>query len=76
MTTLEAARWTDERWAWVALALVRPIVGRARAYHDLLGRLDSATEVFHASHQDLAGVVGDEAAAALRAFDWRRAARE
>jgi DNA processing protein len=76
VTTLEAARWTDERWAWVALALVRPIVGRARAYHDLLRRVGSAMEVFHTSHRDLAEVVGSEAATALRAFDWRRAARE
>jgi DNA processing protein len=72
--TLEAGP-PDERWAWVALALVRPIAGRARAYHDLL-HLGSAAQVFHASRQALAGVVGEDAAAAVRGLDWRRAARE
>ncbi len=75
VTTLEAGPLTDERWAWVALALVRPVASRARAYHDLL-QLGSPVEVFHASQRVLAGVVGEDAAAALRACDWRRVARE
>ena len=75
VTMLEAGPQTDERWAWVALALVRPVTSRARAYHDLL-RLGSPVEIFQASRRSLAEVTGEEAAAALRAFDWRRAAGE
>ena len=33
---LEAETMTDERWAWVAMALVREIAGNARRLHDLL----------------------------------------
>ena len=72
---LEAEAMTDERWAWVAMALVREIAGNARRFHDLLG-LGSPADVFRASHRTLADAVGTEAAAGLRAFDWRRAARE
>jgi DNA processing protein len=62
----------EERWAWVALAMVRTIGERARRYHDLLG-LGSPADVFRASRRTLAGLVGDEAAADLVAFDWQRA---
>jgi DNA processing protein len=65
---------TDERWAWVALALVREIAGNFRRYHDLL-RLGSPADVFRTSRRTLAGAVGDEAAGALATFDWRRTAR-
>ncbi len=63
----------EERWAWVALAMVREIGGAARRYDDLL-RLGSPADVFRASRRALAGVVGDGVAHGLMAFDWRRAA--
>src|SRR5262245_39576329 len=75
LMTLRAEVETDERWAWVALALVREVTGRARRYHDLL-RLGSPVDVFSAPRPALAELVGNEAAAALLAFDWPRAARE
>jgi DNA processing protein len=64
-----------ERWAWVALAMVREVVGGARRYHDLL-RLGSPLDIFHTPRPVLAEVVGDGIAASLGTFDWRRAARE
>jgi DNA processing protein len=75
VTMLEGRSPAVERWAWVALALVRPVATRARAYHDLL-RLGSPADVFQASRRALAEVVGEEAAAAILALDWRRAARD
>jgi DNA processing protein len=63
----------DDRWAWVALALV-PELGRdARRYHDLL-RLGSPVEVLGASRRALASVAGDDLAAAIAGFDASRAA--
>jgi DNA processing protein len=65
----------DERWAWVALALVRDVGWNTRRYHDLL-RLGPPAEVLRASRRALAGVAGDEAAAGIAAFDAARAAGE
>ena len=45
--TLESVGSTDERWAWVALAMVREVGGNARRYDDLL-RLGPPSEVFQA----------------------------
>jgi DNA processing protein len=74
VTMLEGRSPAVERWAWVALALVRPVAARARAYHDLL-RLGSPADVFQASRGALAAVVGEDAAAAILVFDWRQAVR-
>ena len=71
--TLEPVSATEERWAWVALALVREVVGSARRYHDLL-QLGSPADVFETPRRDLEAVVGPEAAAGLTGFDWLRAA--
>lgn len=65
----------DERWAWVALAMVREITGRARCYDALL-RLGPPVDAFGAPRQRVAELAGDGVAAALVRFDWRRAARE
>jgi DNA processing protein len=61
-------RAMDERWAWVALALVREVGWNARRYHDLL-RLGPPAAVFAASRRALAGVAGDEVAAGISACD-------
>ena len=66
-------RLTDERWAWVALALVPEVGANLRRYHDLL-RLGSPAEIFCTPARELAGVVGDVAARAISRFDWQRAA--
>jgi len=76
----EAARETvsrvpDERWAWVALALVPEVGGNARRYHDLL-RLGSPADVFRAPYRVLAGVVGEVPAMAIARFDWEQTARQ
>jgi DNA processing protein len=71
----EAVSVTEERWAWVALALVREVCGNARRYHDLL-RLGPPAEVLRMPRRQLAGAVGEQATAAVEAFDWRRAAHE
>jgi DNA processing protein len=73
--TLDLRPPADERWAWVALALVRPVISRGRTYHDLLG-LGSPAEVFGTSRHALAGVAGEEVATAISAFDWRQAAQD
>lgn len=75
MGTLEAVTVTDERWAWVALAMVREVGGNARRYHDLL-RLGSPADAFRASRRTLASAAGEEAAAGIGALDWRRVAGE
>jgi DNA processing protein len=72
--TLESVASTEERWAWVALAMVREVSGNARRYDALLG-LGLPVDVFRAPRRTLAGVVGEEAAAGLARFDWQRAAR-
>lgn len=72
--TLESAATTDERWAWVALAMVREVGGNARR-QDALLRLGAPADVFRASRRVLAGLVGEEVAADLVSFDWRGAAR-
>jgi DNA processing protein len=65
----------DERWAWVALALVQDVAANARRYHDLL-RMGPPAELFGASHKVLAGVVGEGAALAMASLDWQRAGRQ
>jgi DNA processing protein len=72
--TLASMVETEERWAWVALAMVREVGGNARRYNDLL-RLGPPADVFRASRRVLAGVVGEEVAAGLVRFDWRQATR-
>ncbi len=72
--TPESVGSTDERWAWVALAMVREVGGNARRYDDLL-RLGSPSEVFQAPRRVLASMVGEDVAAGLARFDWRQAAR-
>ncbi len=59
---------TDERWAWVALALVPDVGWNARRYHDLLG-IGTPAELFRASRRALAARVGDELATAVTGFD-------
>jgi DNA processing protein len=75
VTAVEAVPVAEERWAWVALALVREVAANARRYHDLL-RLGSPAEAFQASHRTLASAVGEATARAVAGFAWRRAARE
>ena len=75
VTTLEAVTVADERWAWVSLGLVREIAANARRYHDVLLRVGPPSEVFRTSRRALAGVVGEEAAAAVAGFDWRGSTR-
>ena len=75
MMTLRAGAESDERWAWVALAMVRGVTGRARRYHDLLS-LCAPVDVFQAPRRVLAELVGEEAAAGILSFDWRGAAHE
>jgi DNA processing protein len=72
--TLKSVVGTEERWAWVALAMVREVQGNARRYSDLL-RLGPPAEVFLMSRQALAGTAGEEVAAGLTGFDWRGAVR-
>jgi DNA processing protein len=72
--TLDSVAATDERWAWVALAMVREVGGNARRYAALL-RFGPPAEVFQASPGVLAGEVGEEVAAGLVRFDWQGAAR-
>jgi DNA processing protein len=64
----------DERWAWVALALVREVGWNVRRYHDLLA-VGSPAELFRSSRRALAGVVGDEVATAVAGFGWEDLAR-
>src|SRR5215510_9994923 len=65
----------DERWAWVALALVPEVSGHARRYHDLL-RLGTPAEVFRTPRRVLADTVGETAAAAISRFGWERATHQ
>jgi DNA processing protein len=65
----------DERWAWVALALVRGLEGHARRYHDLL-RLGPPAEVFRMPRRALAAVAGDSVAGEIARLDAARAAGE
>jgi DNA processing protein len=76
----EAARETvsrvpDERWAWVALALVPEVGDNARRYHDIL-RLGTPAEVFCMPPRLLAAAIGEVPAAAISRFDWERAAHQ
>src|SRR5215471_13390321 len=65
----------DERWAWVALALVPEVGGNARRYQDLL-RLGPPAEVFRSSSRALGTAVGEAAATAITGFGWRRVAQQ
>ncbi|MBI3455863.1 MAG: DNA-protecting protein DprA [Candidatus Rokubacteria bacterium] len=58
----------DDRWAWVALALVPRVGWNARCYHDLLA-VGAPAELFRVSRRALAAKVGDELASALKAFE-------
>jgi DNA processing protein len=58
----------DDRWTWVALALVPGVGFGTRRYHALL-ELGEPPELFRQSHARLAGSVGDEVAGAIRRFD-------
>lgn len=60
----------EERWAWVALAMV-PGVGLGR-YHGLLAAGRPA-ELFAMSRRDLAARAGEEVAKAIKGFDRGRA---
>jgi DNA processing protein len=71
--TLDSVAATEERWAWVALAMVREVSGNARRYDELL-RLGPPADVFRAGRRAVAGAVGEEVAGALARFGWRRAA--
>ena len=75
VTALGAVTVPDERWAWVALALVPEVAGNARRYHDLL-RLGPPAHLFGGSRRGLAGAVGAETALGIAGFDWRRTARQ
>jgi DNA processing protein len=75
VTAVEAVPVADERWAWVALALVREVAASARRYHDLL-RLGSPAQAFQTPHRTLVSAVGDAAATAVAGFDWRRVGRQ
>ena len=68
-------RLPDERWAWVALALVPDVGPNIGRYHDLL-QLGSPAEIFCTPPRVLADAVGEVAAAAISRFDWERAARQ
>lgn len=58
----------NERWSWVALALVPAVGWNARRYHELLD-MGSPAELFRASRRALAARVGDGLARAIKAFD-------
>jgi DNA processing protein len=65
----------DERWAWVALALVPEVGGNARRYQDLL-RLGPPAEVFRSSSRALGTAVGAACAGAIAGFGWQRVAQQ
>lgn len=75
VTTLGRPTADDERWAWVALALIPGIGGSLQRYHDLL-RLGTPAEVLEASPPELTDAVGNVAAREVATFDWQRAARQ
>jgi DNA processing protein len=75
VATLEPVTVPDERWAWVALAMVPGVMGNDRRYHDLLS-LGLPADILEASPRALAEVAGSRAAAAVGDFAWRRAARQ
>jgi DNA processing protein len=58
----------DDRWMWVALALVDAIGWNAPRYHGCLA-IGTPGELFRASRRALAGRLGDELAAAIAGFD-------
>jgi DNA processing protein len=62
----------DDRWAWVALALVTGVGTNARRYHDLL-QVAPPAELLRTGRRALADRVGHEWATRLHALD-RRAA--
>jgi DNA processing protein len=65
--TTDARDARDERWAWVALALVPAVGWDARRYHDLLA-VGTPAELFRVSRRALASRVGDELAGAITGF--------
>ncbi len=75
VTTLGSSTADDERWAWVALALIPEIGGSLRRYHDLL-RLGPPAEVLEASSPELTDALSSVAAREVASLDWRRAARQ
>jgi len=58
----------DERWSWVALALVPAVGWNARRYHELLA-VGSPAELFRTSRRVLASRVGDDLARAVAECD-------
>lgn len=58
----------DDRWAWVALALVPGVGWNVRRYHELLG-VGRPVELFRASRKALTTTIGGELATAMRGFD-------
>jgi DNA processing protein len=58
----------DERWAWVALALVPGVGWNAERYHALLA-VASPANLFATPRRTLAARIGDELAAAVAGFD-------
>jgi len=63
----------DDRWAWVALALVRGVGSNAQRYHDLLG-VGPPAELLRASRAALTSAVGDALASAVTELDARAVA--
>lgn len=58
----------DDRWAWVALALVPEVGWNAQRYHDLL-TVGSPAELFRASRRALGDKVGERLARAVKGFE-------
>jgi DNA processing protein len=58
-----------DRWAWVALALVREVGWNARRYHDLLA-IAPPSALFRSPRRVLGAEAGTEVASAIAGFDW------
>lgn len=63
----------DDRWAWVALALVPGVGWNARRYHELLG-VGRPAELLRASRKALGSAIDAELAAAMAEVDARAVA--
>jgi DNA processing protein len=68
MVKEEMSQLDDDRWTWVALALVPAIGWNARRYADCLA-IGPPGELFRSPRRALAGRLGDEVAAAITGFD-------
>jgi DNA processing protein len=58
----------DDRWAWVALALVPEVGWNVQRYHELL-TVGSPAELFRASRRALADKIGERLATSVTTFD-------